>query len=269
MQTSHIQLFPKPMISTVAAFIQLLMCFICLSAISDEKEKKTEIPELLADATEWPESLKKSLKELDENQRLYVAMVLLNTSPVSLATEPVLIQGSLVVFGGELTVNQIVSNKDFITKYMNHSLWVSGVDTTALTDDSIVNINNVFKISGNQSYTTVLGGSKTVLKLEVVNTEKADVFIQSVLNRRGYRMFRTRSNIRVIAHVSLVSKTSATLLFFGKKKPVKVGADYFSENDLEWLNDKDNLAAMKKSKKEWDAAERDGDKIKKSKFYEN
>lgn len=264
MQNRRVQLTPKSLMFTVAVLTQLLMCFVCLSAISDEKEQ--EIPELLADGEQWPEPIKKSLQELDENQRRYAAMVLSNVSPISLADLEIVgtksVQGSLVVFTSEIKIDQIVSDKEFIAKYWSESesttkpIWISGIDTTVLTDDSTVNIDNVFKIDGNKSYTTVLGGSKTVLKLEVVNTEKADVFIQSVLNRRGYRMFRTRSNIRVIAHVSLVSKTSATLLFFGKKKPVKVGANYFSVTDLEWLNDKENLAAMKKSKKEWDAAER-------------
>lgn len=228
----------------------LLVALLCVPlillgriAFADEK-----LHPLVADLYDLPDDLKAQFQELDENQRRYLIQILLGYSHGNTLT-----QGSTVVLG-RVSVDQVISETAFIGKYAGTSIWVTGVNADSLTDDSTVSmVDLALHVDGTQSYTTVLGGSKTIVKLQAFSTESAKEIMQALLMRRGYRLFRINGR-RKKCHVHSVARLSATVTYFNEKKPIRVLAEAFSPEDKQWLTDRDNISAMKKAKREWDAA---------------
>lgn len=235
--------------------LALLLCSF-IGPLTDEATKNPALDAVVADSASWPDDLKAKFQNLNADEQRYCVQMLGKIWPPETPE-----QGILCVLNGGVIVNQIVSDDAFIGKYQNSLIWIQGVNTEVLVDDSVVTTSGfVFKVDGNERYTTVIGGSKTVPKLVAVNVDDATEVIQAVLMRRGYRLFRVtqvEGAPWIIAHVSAISKTSATIRLLGERKSMRLGGDHFTEEDRAWLNDKKNLAAMKQAKKEWDAANRE------------
>jgi hypothetical protein len=67
----------------------------------------------------------------------------------------------------KLKVVQVINRKEFIGESGNELRWVRGVDTSNLVDGRYYDFEDqVFIVRGTKSYTTVLGGSKTVFLYE-------------------------------------------------------------------------------------------------------
>ena len=212
---------------------------------------------LIADLHDLPDDLKAQVQGLDDNQRAYLIQMLSENWPGDL-----LIQGTTIVFDRCVSVGQVVSGVAFIGEYkIGTSMWVTGISTDSITDDSVVDTDGfAFLVSGTERYATAIGGSNTVVKLQAFSTEAADDIIQSLLMRRGYRLFRFEKLSRFdedrpwkMYHVSSVSRTSAEVTSLGEKRSGRVQAKYFSQEAQQWLINKDNISAMKKAKREWDA----------------
>ena len=56
-----------------------------------------------------------------------------------------------------------------------HIVWLEGISTRNLADDEAVAVNDdeIFVVTGNRTYTTVVGGSKTVMELHRLTEEEA------------------------------------------------------------------------------------------------
>lgn len=232
----------------------LLCCLI--ATMVDEVPKNAELSAIVADSATWPDELKTKFQALSEDHQHYCVMMLAKVWPVAAPLD-----GLTCVLTDPVTVTQIVSDNAFIGQYRGDSFWIEGINTSSLADDDRVRTEGfAFKADGNHRYTTVIGGSKTVQKLRAFDVSEATDLVQSVLMRRGFRLFqveRFEDHPWIIAHVSAISKTSATLRFEGERKSFKLSGDHFTAADREWLNDKKNLAAMKQAKKDWDAANRE------------
>lgn len=62
-------------------------------------------------------------------------------------------------------------------------IWISGLDTATLTDESRITINEPCLLVGNKTYQTVIGGSKTVLHFELHDLPQELVALQTELNQ--------------------------------------------------------------------------------------
>lgn len=234
--------------------IAAMMLFVI--GMVDEAPVSVELPPLLADSAEWPDDLKATFHGLEGTERAYCVQMMSQRWP-----NDSLVQGSICYLGDGIVVEQIVNEEAFIGEYNGNPIWVQGVSTENLADDTVVATGSfVFKVDGNERYVTVIGGSKTIKKLTAVNVADVNELMQSILMRRGYRLFRVErveNSPWIMAHVSAVSKTAATVRLFGARKSIRLGGDHFTEAGRDWLNDKENLAAMKQAKKEWDTSHRE------------
>lgn len=55
---------------------------------------------------------------------------------------------------------------------VNHSVWISGIDTSKMTDGMAVSIDTPLLVIGTHSFTTVLGAIRTVVELTPVNISR-------------------------------------------------------------------------------------------------
>ena len=70
-------------------------------------------------------------------------------------------------------VDQIIDNDEMLI--FGNEFWIKGVRTTNLVDNSTVDLGSiVFVVTQNKQYATVLGASKTVRCLTVLDTDNAD-----------------------------------------------------------------------------------------------
>lgn len=69
-------------------------------------------------------------------------------------------------FGWPVRVAQVIDPKNAVIEYSDSTLWLSGFNTSGWTDDTSRSITSPVEITGTKSYTTVLGGQKTVLMVE-------------------------------------------------------------------------------------------------------
>jgi hypothetical protein len=78
-------------------------------------------------------------------------------------------------------VVQVVDSENVILSSNGILLWLSGVDTRNLTDDSRLRLNKPCRAVGTRSYESILGAKKTVLHLEVIDLPSEVVQIQKEL----------------------------------------------------------------------------------------
>ena len=208
------------------------------------------------DSAEWSDELKAEFQALDDDRRKYFVAMLTENWPRSKAGST----GELTVFADGISIDQILTADSAIVSTTGGKVWLTGINTSDLADDDAVNCDGfAFVSEGNQTYTTVIGGTKTVDKLRGFSVRHADELIQSVLARRGYRMFkveRVESRPWIIVTVSSITKLSVSVTEYGQKKPFKLSSDYFDAAGRAWLSDKANVKAMQKTKREWDASEK-------------
>lgn len=209
-------------------------------------------PEFLSDREQWPDTMLAEFRSLTEDQQSYAVMMLSEAWP----QDHVSGNGETIVFAETIRVRQVVGKAAFIAELGTGDTWIEGVSVEVIADDAVVSCDGfAFINDGTHSYTTVLGGSKTVKKLRGFSVGKADEFVQSVLSRRGYRLFRLNrvdGNPWMIATVSSITKLSVVLQQHDKTKS-KLTSDYFDSAGREWLSDKENIKAMQKTKREFDA----------------
>lgn len=61
-----------------------------------------------------------------------------------------------------IQVKQILGPKEAIVGVYGVDVWLSGLSTQNWTDDAVIDLPGVFKVVGNKTYATALGGSRTV-----------------------------------------------------------------------------------------------------------
>ncbi len=66
-------------------------------------------------------------------------------------------------------VNQVVDGDSFIGRCFGKTYWVSGVDTSDLTDGSEFLLKEIIEVLGSKTYSTAAGGTNTVTHLSVTD----------------------------------------------------------------------------------------------------
>lgn len=117
-----------------------------------------------------------------------------------------------------IKIGQIVDDSNFLG-YSN-SVWVEGVNTAGLSDDDILKTQGkIFLCVGNKQYTTVLGGSKTVMKITLIDPEGGLELLRKIAEPRGYHVWGEGSQQLVLAkYVSSSSKT-VKIELLGENEP--------------------------------------------------
>ena len=59
-----------------------------------------------------------------------------------------------------------------LVKYHDYTLWITKYSTAGVIDDKCFGLEGVFQISGTKTYTTVLGGSNTILVAEPIDIKQ-------------------------------------------------------------------------------------------------
>jgi hypothetical protein len=225
-----------------------------LSVAYGDDSDKAKSP-FLSDLSLWPAECLAEFEKLTPEQQRYGTMMLSGVWPSS----SVGAKDTITLFNDALRVRQVIGQRAFIADLGDSLVWIEGVGTSNLADDAIADCDGfAFAIVGNETYSTVIGGTKTVKKLQGFSTTEPDDLIQRVLAVHGYRMFRVRNVTEpwIVATVTGVTKVSVSLQSYGQRTQYKLNADNFYSDGIEWLSDKYNVKAMQKTKREFDAAQK-------------
>lgn len=107
----------------------------------------------------------KLLQELNlRNSPDYVPCPYMRVSPIKV--------GNAGFFRAQQKVQQVVSDRQMLIIINDQTVWIDGVSTAGLTDDSYISFDDPFYISGTKSYETAIGGTKTVFVAEPIKAAK-------------------------------------------------------------------------------------------------
>ena len=136
-----------------------------------------------------------------------------------------------------IRVAQVIDEDEFIGT--NFDVWVANAPTSNLSDGDVVDVSGrLFYCTGNKQYTTALGSTKTVMRIEVVDTDRVVAVASRIGEARGYHLFRTGVEGYVLAKPSQITKRSVMLQYLGQKKRRTVKRDTLTAADNEYLDAK-------------------------------
>lgn len=184
--------------------------------------------------------------ELPEGEGRYVLKCIKNATLPTRQDWSTLNTGEMFLAPPGIKIGQIVDDSNFLG-YSN-SVWVEGVNTAGLSDDDILKTQGkIFLCVGNKQYTTVLGGSKTVMKITLIDPEGGLELLRKIAEPRGYHVWGEGSQQLVLAkYVSSSSKTVKIELLGGKRTEIK--KTLLTELDLDWVTEQE--VAKRKAKEQ-------------------
>lgn len=189
----------------------------------------------------------KQIGELPEGEGRYVLNCIKNATLPTRQNWSTLNTGEMFFAPPGIKIDQIVDESNFLG-YSSSSVWVEGVNTAGLSDDDLLKTQGkMFLCVGNKQYTTVLGGSKTVMKIILVSPEGGLELLREIAEPRGYRVWGEGSQQFVLAKFkSSSSKTVRIEPLSGKRTEIK--KTLLTEVDLKWVAEQE--VAKKKAKEE-------------------
>lgn len=190
----------------------------------------------------------KQIDELPDDERRYVLNRITNGTLPTRRDWFTLHTDEMFFAPGGIKIDQIVDESNFIGD--NGSVWVEGVNTAGLSDDDALKTEGkMFLCVGNKQYTTVLGGSKTVMKIVRVNPKDSLPLLRELAEPRGYRVWGEGSQQLVLAkHMSSSSRTVRIEPLSGKRTEIK--KSLLTKVDLKWVTEQE--VAKRKAKEQKD-----------------
>ena len=175
--------------------------------------------------------------ELPEGDRRYLLNRLKNGTFPSRYGWSDLNKGEMFIASTGIKVNQVVEESNFIAH--DQSVWVEGVNTSNLSDDVGLNTKgSLFFCDGNKQYTTVLSGSKTVMKLTLINPDGSLELLRKIAEPRGYYVWGEGSENLVLAKYLRSSSKDVTIQpLDGKRRTIKRAA--LTAVDEKWVSDQE------------------------------
>lgn len=205
--------------------------------------------------TPWPQDVMEDFQKLNVDQQTYLTNAL-NEEPLSSHFR----DAKRLVSIDSMKVMQVTSTGALLVKCNGEDAMIIGIDTTNIADEAqLSGAGLVFRIDGTESFVTVLGATRTVTKLKAISTRAPDDVLNRVLTPCGYRRFQLTNKhgtSSVIATVTDLTTKFATLKKVNSDKSARIPAAQFSEADRQWLSDKNNIAEMKRCRREFDAKNR-------------
>jgi len=203
---------------------------------------------LVQDAEEITATLspaeKTALADLPEDERSYALRLLQNKPPLPRSDWSDLNAGELFFGPRAIRVDQIVDDRNFIG--YSQSVWVEGLSTAGLADDDLAGTSkSVFFCTGNKKYTTVLGGSKTVMHAKTVDTTGPLEVLRPISEARGYRVWGEGGDRLVLAKfLKADSKVVVVESLSGKRVDIKKVA--LTAIDREWVDEQETIRRASK-----------------------
>ena len=186
--------------------------------------------------------------ELPEGDRRYLLNRIKNGTFPTWSDLRNLNKGEMLIGEKEqaIRIDQIIDGSNFIGFGFGQSVWVDGVNTSNLSDDEILNIEGfLFFCDGNKQYTTVLGGSKTVMKLTIVSPEGSLELLRKIAEPRGFHVWGEGSKNLVIAKYLRSSSKDVTLQpLEGKRKTIKRAS--LTAVDEQWVSKQETAKKLEK-----------------------
>lgn len=193
-------------------------------------------------------SNKKTLQEaLEKNkQQIEELRSAIESAPAWRIPEIVVYDLEIPCFGiitNSIEVLQITGDSKFLGKAAKATLLFEGFDTSKFADGESVGLSQVVKITTTETYTTVIGGSKTVYKVVPLNEqEKASLIESQTKKREPYKgeTFRTwtDSTKKFSVDAWFVERDKAEIVL--KKESgdvIRIPLSKLSIEDKKWIKD--------------------------------
>ncbi len=154
-------------------------------------------------------------------------------------------EGEIFLAPNVIEIDQVVDGSNFIGG--DRSVWVEGVNTSNLSDEALLDTKGaIFLCDGNKQYTTVLGSSKTVMKVVLVRPENSLAVLRSIAEPRGYYVWGEGSKRLVVAkYLSSSSRNVTVQSIAGKRATIKRSA--LTAVDEEWVSNQETSKKQGKS----------------------
>lgn len=146
-----------------------------------ERDRRAQLTTIKAEVPELEKKLKSRSTVLAARQRiaeLHAKMKKLQAAKPYYAELGSLQRGDCGIYPRNMKVVQVVGDGEMLCELTidgnDELVWVSGVSTKNLADDDLATVpaTMVFIVTGNKSYSTAIGGTKTVMRLHAENMKQ-------------------------------------------------------------------------------------------------
>lgn len=134
---------------------------------------------------------------------------------------------------GCIKVSQIVDEKNFLGT--GGSFWVEGISTRGIADDDLLNVHGIrFICVGSKTYSTAIGGSRTVMHIVRVNPDNAVKTLRPIAEARGLRVWGEGTGELVLAEFVGANSQELTIKTWqGNRK--RISMKKVGEIDSAWI----------------------------------
>ncbi|MDZ4685762.1 MAG: hypothetical protein SH850_11905 [Planctomycetaceae bacterium] len=203
----------------------------------DTKAPMEPKPAKLADVAAEIEKLRSRLSVVENH---YLDLCLKNggkvpklnlDEPTKLKTDEI----GLPSFTGEgLEVNTVINDEEMLIA--GNTLWVKGFRTDGLVSDATVTLPKVVIVAGTKTYSTVLGGSRTVKYLIAIDTRTPDLILERIQRLKEFRNWTdVAADLIQVARFISVADGVAHLQPFAVGGEIEIPMDRLSEEDQRWI----------------------------------
>jgi len=177
---------------------------------------------------------KASIAALPEGDQQYAIVVLKNLSLPAIDSWSSARVGSVFESPEGIEINQIVASDAFIGA--DREIWLTGVSTKNLADGQILKTRDyIFSCVGNKTYTTAIGGTKTIMEVKLIDTDVSLTALRPIAESRGYRVWGEGGNRLGIAKFIKASKRTVTIQPIGDKKRRDIKRTTLTTFDEDWV----------------------------------
>lgn len=164
--------------------------------------------------------------------------------PTMTLLDPRLIANDIGELNAPIEIEQIIGPLDMLAKAdllgpdgswaRERRFWLKGFSTTGLDDDATINIEHVVRVTGNKTYSTASGGSRTVMVVEKIDIDTSS-YHPTPLPEFVERIWRDDNGKALASAIFLEAKKDSVTLRIPKGEDVSFPLKTFSVLDLDYL----------------------------------
>lgn len=134
---------------------------------------------------------------------------------------------------GCIHVHQIVDEKNFLGAGGN--VWIEGISTRGIADDDLLKVHGIrFSCVGSKTYSTAIGGSRTVMHIVRVKLDNAVKTLRPIAEARGLRVWGEGTGDLVLAEFVGANSQELTIKTWqGNRK--RISMKRVGEIDSAWI----------------------------------
>lgn len=136
-----------------------------------------------------------------------------------------------------VTLKKDVRTRDGFVEVAGDSFWVSGVDTSKMTDDDEelkVPDDTIFVVAGNRQYETAANAKRTIKHLAAVDMDTASPVLEKLMSARGMRTWTLNGRP---ARARYESGTNPVTLKTPDGETLRIPRRSLSREELQWLRE--------------------------------